>query len=313
MLNQQRPQLVLERMLCMMFRLPAYILRHRLRIRLTHTESRVSLLPREAPILHRACFVQPFRRERLQRLHRFRNRDRRRNRQKYVHVILNSANFMNRNPVVLTDSPDVVPNPRLHFRQQQRPSPLRTEDDVHSNRGERVTHIASARLAPYLRHSDRSNAASPRAGALGYQRTSLRDCNAAGGSVIRKVLLLLRYLGLLVRDAPNRESGISAVGAHAGSPGRQSWVSTSFHGSESCRDGTLNLRYISRHQYPRYGGLAFPEIMVKTNELGNVLAQPERSRRKELSASTPPVATRLIKHTVPEPLTGRDVNDGVAY
>jgi hypothetical protein len=106
---QQRDQLRLEIHLRVMQFLILYISNDRRNAGRTDAKRRITLLPREFI----ALLVRPPRRIRFDGEDRLRDRQRRRNLDEEMNMIVRPAHGMNENPVVFADACDVCPHSRL--------------------------------------------------------------------------------------------------------------------------------------------------------------------------------------------------------
>ena len=141
MLLQQRNPFRTEGHLSMVRLLGLDVSHNRRNQRRAHAERRVPLLPREfAPLL-----VGPSRRIRFDRENRLGQRQRRRNLNQQVHVIVHPAHRVNDHSVVFADASRVGPQAGLKIFRDELAAILRAENDVDSILSVRMRQLSHLR------------------------------------------------------------------------------------------------------------------------------------------------------------------------
>jgi len=118
--------------------------------RRAHAERRVPLLPREFASL----LVGPTRRIRFDREHHLGKRQRRRNLNQQMHVIVHPAHRVNDHPVVFADARRIGPQAGLKISRDELAAVLGAENNVDGNLSVRVRQLSQLRRLTHLTAED---------------------------------------------------------------------------------------------------------------------------------------------------------------
>jgi hypothetical protein len=143
-LLQQRPKLILERMLPMMHLLRVDIPNQRLQIRRPDRKRTIPALPRE-PRQRRRLRLQPSRRRRFHLLHQLRHTHRPRQSNREMHVIRDAPNPIAFAPRIPHQRRQIQIKLRTHGLIQNRRAIFRAEDHMNQNKREGLRHRADYR------------------------------------------------------------------------------------------------------------------------------------------------------------------------
>lgn len=136
MLLQKRLEFGGKRNFAVVFFLCADVLNDRIQLRETDAEGAVFVLPCEKLLLWKR-FMHPFGGASFDQLHRFRNGNRRRKRQKRMRVVIHTADLKRFHPIFSRNAADVRPQSRTNVRGQKGAPVLRREDamEIRANVG----------------------------------------------------------------------------------------------------------------------------------------------------------------------------------